>query len=765
MSEAMSVAAALEGRGILLTGSTGFIGKVLTALLLDRSPELGRLYLLVRPRPGRETADRFFDIARGSPAFSALREAHGERFEAFLRERVEILPGDVTQPEFGLSPATVLALRGKIDLILNVAGLVAFNPGLDESLRINAYGACHGARLAVALGAKLVHMSTCYVAGCRSGDIKEDVEIDGYYPKKSPGGQAFSVDEELQDCGRTILAFERRAAGEMQATFREAALRRMAQKGKAATPEALVVAVTRQARRWLENRLREEGQSRAQRWGWPNIYCYTKALGEQMIARTPGLDYTIVRPSIVESSLRYPFPGWNEGLTTSAPVILAMCTGHALWPAHPKAALDVIPVDLVAAGTVAAAAAILQGRHQPVYHLSSSDTNPLRVRQCMRFVGEYRRRHYKDHAPDALWSHWLWTRLGVITVSVSVYRRFGVPAFRRAFSGLARLFSHPPQYVAAMERELSQVEHVVEMFLPFIHDIDCVFHTDNLRELYAAIPNADKDLFAWDPERIDWRRYWFDVHTAGLRRWVFPGFPGRNGGPLHPPDRPLINQALRGALDLGHGLVYGGLFDVEVRGNENIPASSGFIVASNHASHLDMGLVKHALGPAGDELVSLAARDYFFKNPALAFFFRSFTNLLPIGRSSSVKDALASAVAVLKQGRSLLVFPEATRSISGDTAPFKPTVGYLALQSRADVLPIYLEGTHAALAKGKILPRSRRLKAHIGAALAYAELNAKTKHLARKEAYRAATEMIQVAVRRLERGCSSASVVRAEASP
>ena len=51
---------------------------------------------------------------------------------------------------------------------------------------------------------------------------------------------------------------------------------------------------------------------RARSWGWPNTYTYTKSLGEQVIAGTPGLRYAIVRPSIVESALRYPFPGWEN---------------------------------------------------------------------------------------------------------------------------------------------------------------------------------------------------------------------------------------------------------------------------------------------------------------------------------------------------------------------------------------------------------------------------------------------------------------------
>lgn len=740
-----SLTGALKGRRLLVTGSTGFIGKVFLAMLLDRCPEVDRVFVLVRPRPGREPEERFFDTVHGSPAFAALREKHDDHFDHFLREKVAVLAGDATSPDFGLKPATVAGLSGRVDAVLNIAGLVAMSPALDDSLQINSHGARYGAQLALKLGAKLVHMSTAYVAGLRVGEVRESEGVAGYSPK----GQGFDAQAELADCDAFAQALSQRAKGEMMVTFRDWALARLKEKDRPVTDKAVDAGAQRQAKRWIEEQLVTEGRKRALRWGWPNTYCYAKSIGEQLIAATPGLDYTIVRPSVVESSMRYPFPGWNEGLTTSAPVILAMCTGHHLWPAHPTAPFDVVPVDMVASSTIAACAAIVDGRHQRVYHQGSSQANPFPVRQCMGFVGEYRRKHYKDHAPDALWAHWLWTRLGVFTVSEQAYRRWGVPLYRRVIARLSKLFGEP-KALLKLERELGQVEHVVDTFLPFIHDIDCVFRTDGMRELYASLPATEKELLPWDPENIDWRQYWLDVHTAGLRRWVFPGFPGRNGGPIHPSNSPVLNQMVRGALDAGHQALYGTLFKTTVVGAKNVPNAPGFIVAANHASHLDMGLIKYALGPSGRDLVAMAAKDYFFKNPALDYFFSNYTNLLPIGRGHGVKDSLATAAKILKGGRSLLIFPETTRSMTGQIAPFKPTVGYLALQGKADVLPAFVRGTYAALPKGRVLPRDRRLTAHLGPALTYTELHKLTRHLPPKEAYRAATTLIESAVRALE---------------
>ena len=69
-------------------------------------------------------------------------------------------------------------------------------------------------------------------------------------------------------------------------------------------------------------------------------------------------------------------------------------------------------------------------------------------------------------------------------------------------------------------------------------------------------------------------------------------------------------------------------------GRAFIPHNRNVIVAANHASHLDMGLVKYALGSYGEGIVSLAAQDYFFEgNRFRKAYFENLTNLVPLSRS------------------------------------------------------------------------------------------------------------------------------------
>ena len=116
-------------------------------------------------------------------------------------------------------------------------------------------------------------------------------------------------------------------------------------------------------------------------------------------------------------------------------------------------------------------------------------------------------------------------------------------------------------------------------------------------------------------------------------------------------------------------------------------AARNFIVAPNHSSHLDTGLVKKALGDAGKNMAALAANDYFFDTNLKRAFFDIFTNLIPMERQGSMHESLKLAIQALHQGYNLLIFPEGTRSKSGKMADFKFSLGYLALRSRRGILP------------------------------------------------------------------------------
>src|SRR5439155_27140822 len=176
------------------------------------------------------------------------------------------------------------------------------------------------------------------------------------------------------------------------------------------------------------------------------------------------------------------------------------------------------------------------------------------------------------------------------------------------------------------------------------------------------------------------------------------------------------------------------------------------LVAANHTSHLDVGLVKIALRDEGTKLASLAARDYFFDNPWKRAWFGNFTNLVPIQRRGSLKESLHTAVRTLELGYHLLIFPEGTRSPDGQLQEFKPAIAYLSFAVGADILPVYLEGTHQVMPKGAFIPdprKRRELIVRIGPVLRHEALRAATEGLSRSAAHKAVTRLVRLAVEAL----------------
>jgi long-chain acyl-CoA synthetase len=208
----------------------------------------------------------------------------------------------------------------------------------------------------------------------------------------------------------------------------------------------------------------------------------------------------------------------------------------------------------------------------------------------------------------------------------------------------------------------------------------------------------------------------------------------------------------RSVIRMGQRIFYGGLYDVKVSGRNFVPQNRNFLVVANHASHLDMGLVKVVLGEQGKRLTALAARDYFFDTPAKRAFFENFTDLIPMDRSGSLRESLRMAGEALNQGYNLLIFPEGTRSASGELLEFKPTLGYLALSHKVDVLPLYLEGTYDALPRGTMVPKKADLRARIGPVIRYQDVKARAAGMSKSESYRLATRLVEESVKSLRDG-------------
>ena len=522
--ERLSVRKALAGKRALLIGVTGFIGKVWLANTLLDLPEIGKLYLLIRRQKSNPAQMRFEKMIEESPVFDPVFEKYGANLAGLLAEKIEVVEGDVTQPGLGLDAEIRARLSKELDLVINSSGLTDFNPDLRDALAVNVDSTYHLIEfIRESERAALLHLSTCYVAGQRDGRVAERVRAN-YTPARAKDFDAEKVWRRLHEL---VESAESRAMGEeVTAELREQALgKEHAAKGLSGA--ALENQIRKNRVRWLKPFLTEEGQKRARELGWPNTYTYTKSLAESLIVKYgAGLPIAIVRPAIVETSVAKPFRGWNEGINTSASLSYLLGTSFRQLPSNERKRLDIIPVDAVCAGMTLIAAALVERRHDPLYQLATSVTNPCDMGRSIELTTLAHRKHYR--AQEGL-EYWLRLRMDAIPVSKTRYNRMSAPAQRMIIRTIQTLASPLPvrKPLAKTERNLERVEKLIELFEPFILHNEHDFVADNVEKLSQALVPEEKETFGYDAAGLDWWEYWIDIHIPALRRWTYPLIEGK----------------------------------------------------------------------------------------------------------------------------------------------------------------------------------------------------------------------------------------------
>ncbi|HLY39703.1 MAG TPA: SDR family oxidoreductase, partial [Terracidiphilus sp.] len=513
---ALSVRSALAGKHVMLIGVTGFIGKVWLANTLMDLPEIGRIYLLIRRQKSNPADKRFEKMVEESPVFDPLYHKYGDKLARFISEKVEVVEGDVTQPDLGMVPEVSERLRRGLDVIVNSSGLTDFNPDLRDALATNVDAAVNVLEFVRdSSHCGLVHLSTCYVAGARDGRVSEKLR-----PNYTPAGTPdFDAEKEWEVLHSLVNEAERKAESD-EVT---AELLKQAQGKEHAAKDLQGTALENQVRknriRWLKNYLTEAGIKRAVELGWPNTYTLTKSLAESLIGkRGAGLPVAIVRPAIVETSIRKPFLGWNEGINTSASLSYLLGTAFRQLPSNERKRLDIIPVDAVCQGMTLIAAAVVERRNDAVYQLATSVTNPCDMGRSIELTSLAHRRHYR--AQEGLES-WLRLHMDAIPVSKTRYNRMSAPAQRAIVKSIQRIMAPLPlkkMPLAKAERNLERVEKLIELFEPFILNNEHDFVADNVEKLSHALVAEERETFGYDTRSLDWWEYWIDIHIPALRR-------------------------------------------------------------------------------------------------------------------------------------------------------------------------------------------------------------------------------------------------------
>lgn len=145
---------------------------------------------------------------------------------------------------------------------------------------------------------------------------------------------------------------------------------------------------------------------------------------------------------------------------------------------------------------------------------------------------------------------------------------------------------------------------------------------------------------------------------------------------------------------------YQAWFRGEVAGLDHIPRSGPFLIAANHASHLDPPIV----GCQVDRQMRFFARKTLWSNPVASWWLDR-VECIAVDRDSGDVGAIRRVLQALHEDRAVVLFPEGTRSPDGTLQRPKAGVGLMACKTGAPVVPCRVFGSHAAFGRGAALPR------------------------------------------------------------
>lgn len=159
----------------------------------------------------------------------------------------------------------------------------------------------------------------------------------------------------------------------------------------------------------------------------------------------------------------------------------------------------------------------------------------------------------------------------------------------------------------------------------------------------------------------------------------------------------------------------------EISGMENLPTGGSFIMVANHSSHLDAPCLVSALPLRKlHRAFPAAASDYFFENITRTWLAAVVVNALPFSRQAHVRQSISLCEKLLERpGNVLVIFPEGTRTATGEMGRFKPGIGALLAGRKVPVIPCHLEGAYDAWSRHHSIPRPKKLKLVIGPARSY----------------------------------------------
>jgi fatty acyl-CoA reductase len=539
----MSLQSLYTGQVVLLTGATGFLGKVILERLLWEFPQMAQLRVLIRSTKAEPAAVRLEKLLKLA-LFERLRRRHGsaEAFESWAKRILVAVPGDIEQDGLGMEAGDFEKLKASLTLVIHCAALVSWDERIDRSINANCLGARRMMQLAVSNPTltRFLYVSSAFVNGmrcekdrCLEEPFDPDVSImSELHPEQAP---AFSVEAEVKAAAEYAQQAEAHAATK-ESFMPEAKKRAMVVAGGSADDIA-----ERLLERSITQDIADWGVKRARTHGWWDNYTYSKALAEMIIMqdKPAHVQLSIVRPSGITAALSQPMVGWLDAYLLVEPLIHGMGTGMITgFPGNPDGVIDVIPCDFVTSVILAAAVVSSNDEEEGevaggingtrVYHAGSSSLNPITLKQIELIWRKYFKEKPMQKADNG----------GAIAVSpIQFY------SSSEDFAAMnTRSYLTPLQWgLWAIEclplwssisllksgwNKANKLQSLVQKTLR-LADLYCTytlnewtFDTAKTERLMSGLHVDDRASFSFDVQGIDWPHFWTKVHIPFMRQYL-----------------------------------------------------------------------------------------------------------------------------------------------------------------------------------------------------------------------------------------------------
>ncbi|CAI9779415.1 unnamed protein product [Fraxinus pennsylvanica] len=469
----------LRGKSLLITGATVLIEKILRT-----APDVRKIFVLIKAKNNEAAMERLKNEIINAELFKCLKETHGKSYQPFMLSKLVPVLGNVSEYNLGFDGDKADMMGKEVDIIVNSAANTTFDERYDVALDINTGGptrlmnfAKQCKKLKLFIQGRVMEKPFCL------GDSIAMESLSGNQQISLP---TLQVEDEI----KLVL--------ESKQGFKD---------------NVLIPG------------MKELGLQRANKFGWQDTYVFTKAMGEMMIDSIRGdIPVVIIRPSVIESTYKEPFPGWMEGNRMMDPIILYYGKGQLTgFLVDPNGVIDVVPADMVVNATLAAMAKHgAAGKSESnIYQIASSVENPLVFKDLARLLYE--------HFNSSPFTDSTGTRIRVPEMKLfSSMEDFSSHLWREALKrsgqgALTNLDGKLSQKLKSIcKKSVEQAKYLANIYEPYTF-YSGRFDNSNTKRLMGYMSKEESHQFGFDVESIDWQDYISKVHIPGLRRHVTKG--------------------------------------------------------------------------------------------------------------------------------------------------------------------------------------------------------------------------------------------------